>query len=165
MARESRITAGMVGGIVGALGMDAVAVLWAGPWGNWAALKCPAFPWAMHEGFNLPVVIASQLSHALVAITWGILFGLIFAGKKASTVLLAGPLWGLVVLVVMYYAVLPGFSMRGYVERSGLLYAVAIHLAYGVGLGAGAGGFLAHRRGAFHHRREAWARHAQPAEA
>src|SRR4029079_6755006 len=84
-------------------------------------------------GFDLPPLIASQLSHGLIAIAWGMLFGLVFAKKRAATVFFAGLLWGLVVLVAMYYVVLPAFDMSGYVAESGFLYSVAIQLRYGVG--------------------------------
>jgi hypothetical protein len=156
MTRGARIQVGAVAGLVGALVMDAVAVALSGPAGGWPALKCPAFPFAMHPGFNLQVLIASQLSHAMVSVAWGGAFGLAFANKRTTTVLLAGLLWGLVVLAGMYFVVLPACDMFGYVERSNLVYAVAIHLGYGVGLGIGAASLVAHRRHLSERRRDAW---------
>ena len=164
MARGDRMVAGTVGGLLGALTMDAVAVALAGPTGGWAALKCPAFPFAMHPGFDLPPLIASQLSHGLIAIAWGMLFGLVFAKKRAATVFFAGLLWGLVVLVAMYYVVLPAFDMSGYVAKSGFLYSVAIHLGYGVGLGVGTASLVGHGRRATSRRHDAWVPRAQGAE-
>jgi hypothetical protein len=146
-----------VAGLVGALVMDAVAVALSGPAGGWPALKCPAFPFAMHPGFNLPVLIASQFSHALVSVAWGSAFGLAFANKRTTTVLVAGLLWGLVVLAGMYLIVLPAWDMFGYVERSNLFYAVAIHLGYGVGLGIGAASLLGHRRHMSVRQQDVWA--------
>jgi hypothetical protein len=146
MGRRARTSAGTWGAVVGAMVMNAVAVVAAGQTGGWAALKCPAFPFAMHPGFNLPVLIASQISHLLVSIAWGILFGLRFAGRRRSVVLLGGVLWGLVVLIGMYFVVLPAFGMFDYVRQSNPLYAVATHIGYGVGLGLGTASLLEDRR-------------------
>ncbi len=165
MKRGIGIGAWMLGAVVGALVMDAVAVLWAGPAGAWPALKCPAFPFAMHPGFNLPVLLASQLGHGIVAIAWGILFGLLFAKKSAATLLLAGPLWGIVVLVAMYFVVLPAFDMEGYVKQTNLLHALALHVGYGVGLGAVMASYAEHRRATDLRVRFRTARRDQPAEA
>jgi hypothetical protein len=145
--------------------MDAVAVAWVGPAGAWQVLKCPPFPFAMHPGFNLPVLVASQLSHGLVAIAWGALFGLLFANKRAATVLAAGPLWGLAVLIAMYYIVLPAFEMDGYVARANLLYSAVLHVGYGVGLGVGVASYSEHRRATEQRSRFRPARRDQLAEA
>jgi hypothetical protein len=134
--RPRGIVEGIGGGVIGAVLMYGFALSFrAHGIDCWAVLKCPVFPAAMHPGFDLAPLMAGLVSQLLVGSCWGMLFGMLFVRARVTTTIVAGPLWGLVVWLGMYYAILPAFNMRLYVSTSVPLWAAALHVVFGVGVG------------------------------
>lgn len=96
--------AGLIGGVVllGAIfafSGGAYVSAWLGPQGAGA--------WLRHGGREDGGRVLGLLSHFLVAVPWGMIFGLVARGFKRDNAIAAGALFGLVVWITMYWVVLP----------------------------------------------------------
>ena len=73
----------------------------------------------------------------------GIAFAAIFYGLSRAGTIVAGVLWGFVVWVVMYYAVLPAFGLAAHASETPIADAVLLHVLFGFVLAIG---FLPYQR-------------------
>lgn len=111
-ASKEAIGAGALAGLIGGIAMAMVSMLhaWIAGMGFWLPVKLIAATWfgvdALIGGFG--VIIAGMMTHMMVSIVWGALFGL-FIGRRRTigTALLVGLLYATAIWLVMTYVGLP----------------------------------------------------------
>jgi hypothetical protein len=137
--------AGVLAGIALALALVAMAV--ATGHDVWLSLKgagAPVFPdRAQAPGFDAAAVALGVAGHFAISIVWGIVFAAIFYGLSRTGTIFAGILWGFVVWLAMYYAVLPAFGLAEHASTTPVADAVLLHVLFGFVLAVG---FLPYQR-------------------
>jgi hypothetical protein len=140
---------GAFAGVVGGLAMTVLGLFSAIARGDdlWPGLKGAAYPIvgqiAVEPGFNAGLVLLGTLIHFAVAVAIGVGFGLVFYGLSRGMTLVSGALYGVVVWLVMYYAVLPLAGMGFVAESVPLSTAVLGHVVFGLAVAIG---FLPYQR-------------------
>lgn len=113
----------------------------------WVGMKGAALPFLgarVHEpGFDSVAVPLGILCHFAVSVGWGALFGVITYGLTKGMTVLAGALWGIVVWLGMYYAVLPLVGAGEVTRTVPVVHAITTHVLFGLVVGLG---FLPHQR-------------------
>jgi hypothetical protein len=126
--------AGLVGGLVAAIFMTAVAVSSGSD--AWVAAKVAGTSFlgsrALQPGFDAGAVLAGILGHLAVSAIWGALFGVLAATLPAPATMAAGVLWGMIVWLAMYYVVLPALGIAYVVSDTPLAVAAGQHVVFGV---------------------------------
>ncbi|MDB4992845.1 MAG: hypothetical protein JWM74_277 [Myxococcaceae bacterium] len=137
------IPGGIFGGVVGAAAMVAVVVVVSVLRGHdlWASLKAAAAPLlgarAALPGLDAPALLAAFAIHVAVAIAWGVLFATVLDGQPRLTTALAGPVFGLIVWITMFYLVLPIFGLGAMARHTAPVSSMIEHAFYGVGVAVG----------------------------
>lgn len=105
----------------------------------WTAAKGAGAPFvgerAAQPGFDLGPVLIGAVCHLAVSAGWGLLFGLLCYGLSKRATIPMGALWGLVVWLAMYYAVLPIVGLAEVARSTPMGMAILSHLVFGVTLG------------------------------
>jgi hypothetical protein len=113
----------------------------------WVGMKGAALPFlgerAHAPGFDAGAVVLGVLCHFAVSIGWGGLFGVIAYGLSKGMTVLAGALWGIVVWLGMYYAVLPLVGAGEVTRSTPVVQAITTHVLFGLVVGLG---FLPYQR-------------------
>src|SRR5689334_18833076 len=111
------LVAGIIAGIAAGVALTLVMLGVAIAIGQdpWLVAKSAALPFlgaaASTPGFDLTAVLVATLAHFAVAVAWGVLFALLlYRAPKAITVM-AGPFFGVLVFIAMFYAVLPAIGL------------------------------------------------------
>lgn len=106
----------------------------------WLAFKGTSVPFfgkrAMVPGFDLAPVVVGAIAHYAISAGWGFLFGILAYGLSRPLTLLAGALWGIVVWLGMYYAVLPIVGLAAMARSVPVGTAVLNHVLFGLVLSA-----------------------------
>jgi hypothetical protein len=106
----------------------------------WLAAKGAGAPFlgerAAQPGFELGPVLIGVVCHLAVSAGWGLLFGLLCHGLSRRATVPMGALWGIVVWLAMYYAVLPIVGLGEAARSTPVAMAIISHLVFGVTLGA-----------------------------
>jgi hypothetical protein len=101
----------------------------------WTTLKFAGTPLlgerAARPGFDGGAVLIGLLCHFAIAIGWAALFGLLVHGLRRDLTVLLGPLYGIVVWLVMYYAVLPIVGMAEVARAAPIGQAMFEHMLFG----------------------------------
>lgn len=136
--RKQAIKGGAIAGFSGGLVLTLFMILLNLSTGRdvWMGLKIAAFP-LLGERTLLPgpdagAVLLGLISHFLVAVAWGVLFGLLAFGLDRISTVVLGLLFGVVVWVAMYYVVLPIVGAGALVRGAPIGMAVFQHLLFGV---------------------------------
>lgn len=129
---------GAWGGLLGGVVITALAMAGAPLCGQdvWAAAKNPIFASQMHPGFYLPALLGGQFAHLAISIVWALTFGLGLARLNPTDRVIAGPIWGLAVMLSTFYVVLPAFRIPMPLGYSDRLLATIEFLFYGATMGA-----------------------------
>ena len=132
---------GLVGGFIGGAAMAVFVSVVLGVEGrdSVAGLKLLAYPILGEAvrvpGFQAGPVILGVLLHFIVAIGWGLAFGLLAYGLPKRIAVLAGAPWGIVVWLVMFYVVLPVLGGSAVRDILSLPMMIVAHVVYGVTAG------------------------------
>jgi hypothetical protein len=131
--------AGLFGGLVLAVIMTAVGMFeGADPW---IGAKMAGAPFlaerALRSGFDALAVIVGIVSHFIVSVVWGALFGVLVAGLAEGLVVVAGIAWGIVVWLGMYEVVLPSLGLDQLTAGEPVTTAVLDHVIFGVAVALG----------------------------
>ncbi len=129
--------AGLVGGlVVGALTLTAGAVRGQAPW---VGMKIAAYPFlgdrVLRPGFDAGAVALGLLDHLAVSAVWGILFALLAFGLARWATVGFGAAWGLIVLFVMTYLVVPLAGATRLEDAMSVGPTVLAHVTFGVAVG------------------------------
>jgi hypothetical protein len=129
---------GLVAGLVAGLilsGLLVVSMLIQGM-DPWLAIKGTSAPFlgerALQPGYDAYPVVLGAVLHLAISILWGLGFGVLFYGLSKGGTLLVGALWGVVVWLVMYYAVLPLAGLAEMTEEAPMWRAVVYHVFFGL---------------------------------
>jgi hypothetical protein len=148
--RSHVLKGGAVAGLVGGLVIALIGILGnlAEGRGFWVGLKGASAPFlgasrAYTPGFDANAILLGVIGHFLIALIWGVLFGVFVYGASRLTTVLAGLAWGLVVWVGMFLLVLPMVGLRQMAHGVPVGAAIVQHLIFGV---ATALGFLPYQR-------------------
>jgi hypothetical protein len=102
----------------------------------WVGLKGAALPFLgerVHQpGFDAVAVMLGVLCHTAVSVGWGVLFGAIAYGFSKGLTVAAGVVWGVVVWLGMYYAVLPAVGAGDLPRSIPVANAIASHVLFGI---------------------------------
>jgi hypothetical protein len=102
----------------------------------WFGMKGAAAPIlgaeAMGPGFSFVPVMLGLACHFLVSMLWGLGFGLLAYHLDRRTTLIAGGLYGLVVWLGMYYAVLPAVGLGDMAAQAPVLRSIVYHVFFGL---------------------------------
>jgi hypothetical protein len=140
---------GVVAGIIGGIAVSVALMVMAASHGQslWSVTKGAALPFlgrrVMAPGFDGPAVLLGLVCHFGISIIWGLLFALLAFGLSRPATVLLGAFWGIVVWLVMYYAVLPIVGAGAIPHNVPVVAAVVNHLIFGLGVGLG---FLPYQR-------------------
>lgn len=125
--------AGLVGGVVLSLVMTLLSISSGAD--VWIGAKVAGAPFlgerAFQPGFDGAAVLVGLLCHFGVSIAWGTAFGVLFDGLSGTATVLVGLAWGVVVLIGMYYVVLPLAELRQLAASTPVARAVTQHLLFG----------------------------------
>ena len=133
------VVAGIIGGIVIAIRLVASSLMKGGD--AWMPLKGAAAPF-LHEraaqpGFDATAVVLGAICHFAISIIWGVLFAAVFYGISRGATIAAGLLWGVVVWLVMYYAVLPLAGLADHAHAVPIPQAILSHVVFGLAVALG----------------------------
>jgi hypothetical protein len=142
------VRTGVIGGLIGSIAMAMVMMVVTAVKGM--GLFKPLYliaatfhqPWAMQTGFALGPALVGVMLHMMLSIIFGLVFvvGLAMVARSAvgsSQWIIAGMAWGVIVLLVNQYIVLPIVDPAMATATSGLLFWwVVAHLMFGLVLGA-----------------------------
>jgi hypothetical protein len=102
----------------------------------WMAIKGTSAPFlgerALQPGFDAFSVALGAVLHLAISMLWGLGFGILFYGLSRGGTLVAGAVWGIVVWLVMYYAVLPLAGLSEMVAETPVWRAVVAHVFFGL---------------------------------
>jgi hypothetical protein len=149
--------AGLVGGVVVGLLVTVASALHGQD--VWRELKVAAYPFmgerAMSAGFDFAAVALGALAHLLVAAIWGALFASVAFGLSRWATVGFGAVWGLIVLFLMSYFVLPLTGAVRVEDVMEVRLAVLEHVTFGLAVGLA---FLPFQRpeSRHHDRRDRW---------
>ncbi len=131
--------AGLIGGVVITFFMFVLALLQnLDVWTVFKAASAPLYGDAAFEpGLDAGPVLAGTLLHLLVAVGWGILFGVLAYGLSNPMTIVAGALYGVVVWLGMMYVVLPLIGLGDMARSSNVASAIISHVVFGIAVGAG----------------------------
>ncbi len=134
---------GAVAGLIGGAAVSLLVAVASALHGQdvWSGVKVAAYPFmgnrVLSPGFDAAACALGLLAHFGVSVVWGLLFaGLAFGLPRWATVGF-GAVWGLLVLFVMSYLVLPLAGAMRVEELMKVRPAVLEHLTFGVALGLG----------------------------
>jgi hypothetical protein len=100
----------------------------------WYGIKGAAAPFlgerAMQPGFDLPAVGLGLITHLMISAGWAVIFALLFHGVSRLVTIVGGILWGFVVWIGMYYAVLPVVGLESMQHDASPGRAIAFHLLF-----------------------------------
>jgi hypothetical protein len=142
--RRRALGGGAIAGIVGGIALT-IALLF-GAWmtgaSGWVILKFASLPFlsdarVFQPGFEAGPVLLGVTLHFLVSVGWGVLFALFFYGLSRGGTVLAGLLWGVVVWLAMYYAVMPLLGLGAIARGAPVWPALINHLIFGLFVGLG----------------------------
>jgi hypothetical protein len=106
----------------------------------WYGIKGAAAPFfgqqAMGPGFDFLPVVVGLVSHLAISAGWGALFALVIDGANRTITAIVGVLWGFVVWIGMYYAVLPAVGLASMQSDAPVGRAIAFHLVFSIALTA-----------------------------
>jgi hypothetical protein len=137
------IPGGIFGGIVGAAAMVAYVVVAKVLNGHdaWVGLKTAAAPFigprALVPGIDASALVMAFAIHVAVSIAWGLVFATAFERAPRHVTALAGPIFGLVVWIVMFYLVLPIFALGKLARGMPATPSMFGHALFGLGVAAG----------------------------
>lgn len=102
----------------------------------WMGAKMAGAPFlgeaAMQPGFAAQPVAVGVLSHFAVSIVWGALFGALVIGRSRPATIAYGALYGVVVWLGMFYAVLPAVGLRAMAQSVPVHLAIIEHVLFGL---------------------------------
>jgi hypothetical protein len=142
-SRGHAVGGGVVAGVIGGAVMEILLLITMRMHGGdiWAAMKGAATPFvharAQQPGFDAPMVLLGLCCHFAISIIWGALFALLFYGLSKGATVIAGAFWGIVVWLVMYYAVLPIAGLAAAARGTPVANAVIMHVVFGLAVGLG----------------------------
>ncbi len=147
--------AGVVGGlVVGVLALAARTVRGDAPW---VGLKIAAYPFlgdrVLKPGFDGAALVLGVVDHLAVSAIWGILFALLAFGLSRWATVGFGAAWGLIVLFVMSYLVVPLAGATRVEDAMSVGPTVLAHVTFGVAVGLA---FLPFQRPQTDHHRHGW---------
>jgi hypothetical protein len=138
-AAKGGIIAGLIGGAV--LSVFMLIMNLATAQDIWVGMKIAGEPFlgerAMQPGFDLGPVLVGVLSHFAVSLGWGLLFGVLFYGASRGATVALGAVWGVVVWLGMFYAVLPLVGLAELARAAPVGMAVFEHVLFGLAVGLG----------------------------
>jgi hypothetical protein len=115
----------------------------------WSAVKLPAFVFvrgrALEPGFDGSIVALGVLSHVVMSLCWGVLFGLVAHGLSRRAILGLGVAWGVMIWWIFYFVALP---LLGVKELRSPLDVTVVFVPYGVAMAVG---FILWQRRAHRH--------------
>jgi hypothetical protein len=108
----------------------------------WAAVKVPACPFvgerALDPGFDASVVLLGIVSHLVLSICWGVLFGLIAHRLSRRATIALGVPWGILIWLVSYWVLLPLVGAAPLEEVPGLVGELVVEFVpYGLAMAIG----------------------------
>ena len=102
----------------------------------WSGAKFAAAPWlggrVFDPGFDPVALTVGLATHLGVSIIWGMLFGLVVFGFSKHVTITAGAMFGFLVWLVMFYAVLPLLGLARITLGIPPWIAIFEHVVYGV---------------------------------
>jgi hypothetical protein len=137
------IPGGIFAGVVGAAAMVAVVAVISVLHDHdvWASLKAAAAPLlgprATQPGLDTFALLTAFVIHVAVAVGWGVLFAAFLDGQPRLTTALAGPVFGLIVWIAMFYLVLPIFGLGAMARHTPPVSSMIEHAFFGLGVAAG----------------------------
>jgi hypothetical protein len=150
--RAHALGGGVLAGIFGGLVLTGVLIALAHSAGQdmWGAVKGASSP-IYHDrahlpGFDAGPVLLGLVGHFAISVVWGVLFAAIFYGLSRPATVLAGAAWGVVVWLVMYYLVMPFFGLAAAAAATPVVYAIALHVMFGMAVAIGFLPFQVHVR-------------------
>ncbi len=139
IALAGGIIAGIFGGIV--LSLYALLATVARGHDPWTAFKMAAAPFfperALEPGFDASVVVVGILVHFAVSVGWGAIFGVLAYGASLIRTLIFGAVYGALVWLVMYSAVLPILGLGQLARSTSVGPALLQHVMFGLALAVG----------------------------
>jgi len=137
------VKGGVVAGIVGGVVLTVFMVLMNVMRGDdpYIPMKTAAYPFlgdtVFATGPAVGPIALGLLTHLIVSIGWGIMFGVLFYGLSKVATLVVSLVWGVVVWLGMFWIVLP-LAGAGEMARGGMqALAVLEHLLFGLSVGLG----------------------------
>ena len=133
------LAAGVFAGAVLAVVMLIAAVITGtDPWLSMKAASLPFMGEAAREpGFDLIPILIATIAHFGVAVAWGLLFAALLYGASKSVTMMAGPFYGVLVFIAMFYAVLPAIGLVDFASGTLNWLALLEHAVYGLALAIG----------------------------
>jgi hypothetical protein len=130
------VTRGAVAGLAAGIFLTIMMTVMSAAKGKdvWYGIKGAAAPFlgesAMQPGFDLPAVALGLVTHLVISAGWAALFALLFYGAGRLVTIAVGILWGFVVWIGMYYAVLPVVGLSSMQHDAPPARAIAFHLLF-----------------------------------
>jgi hypothetical protein len=117
----------------------------------WAGVKLAAYPFlgnrVLSPGFDAVACALGLVTHLAVSVVWGLLFARLAFGLSRWATVGFGAAWGLLVLFLMAYLVLPLVGAMRLEDVMAVRPAVLAHLTFGLAMGFA---FLPFQRPASH---------------
>ena len=133
---RASVRRGMFAGLAAGLFLTIMMTVMSAAGGKdlWYGIKGAAAPFfgdrAMRPGFDLPPVALGLIAHLVISAGWAVLFALLFCGTSRLVTIVTGILWGFVVWIGMYYAVLPVVGLSSMQHDASLGRAIAFHVLF-----------------------------------
>lgn len=137
------LAGGLAAGVFAGAVLSVVMLIAAVAMGSdpWVSLKAASLPFlgeaAREPGFSLIPVLISTIAHFGVAVAWGLLFAALLYGASKAVTMMAGPFYGVLVFIAMFYAVLPALGLVEFARGTLNWLALIEHAIYGLALAIG----------------------------
>src|SRR5688500_2019806 len=134
------LVGGIIAGAIAGAGLTSVMVIIAAIQGAdaWVVLKSAALPFAgetvTRPGFDLIPLLIGAIAHFAVAVSWGVLFAALLYGASRAVTMMAGPFYGVLVFIAMFYGVLPVLGLVDFARGANHWLALIEHAVYGLTL-------------------------------
>jgi hypothetical protein len=131
---------GTIAGAIAGTVLAAILVIIAAIQGDdgWVAVKNAALPFlgetVSRPGFDLVPLLVGVIAHFAVAVSWGVLFAALLHGASRGVTMMAGPFYGVLVFIAMFYAVLPVLGLVSFARGVNHWLALFEHAVYGLTL-------------------------------
>jgi hypothetical protein len=141
--RRLILSGGAVAGLIGGAVVSLLVAVTRALQGRdvWAGFKLAAYPFMGNRvwspGFDAAACVLGLIAHFAVSIAWGMLFAGVAFGLSRWATVGFGAVWGLLVLFVMAYLVLPLVGAMRLEEVLALRPAVLAHVTFGLAVGLG----------------------------
>jgi hypothetical protein len=139
--RRLIVLGGAVAGVVGGMVVNLLIALASALAGRdvWVGFKVAAYPFVgarvMTPGFDAAAFALGLVDHLAVSVVWGVMFAAVAFGLSRWATVGFGAVWGLMVLFVMAFVVLPMAGAIRLEDAMALRPAVLAHVTFGLAVG------------------------------